>query len=173
MSLSPRSAANLAQILRGLEQLTLQVQTLTRRHGATGSGLVDTGHGEEQWEPPPLRLPPAARTGKGVDPVYVVFDFETNGLGKTEDIRVCQVGAQALNIDLHTLGTFNEFVNPLAAIDPKASAVNGINPKFVSKCDAWDDVGDRFNKWMNSVRDSTTQPIVMLAHNGKRFDARM
>lgn len=163
MALSPRSASKL---LKTLAQLTEQVHALTLASAApprpSPSHLL-VNNGEDVVE----YLPGGTRS-----PVYVVFDLETNGLGKTSDIRVCQIGAQALNSELHTLSRFNEFVNPLAAIDPSATAVTGIDASFVNNCDAWDDVGDRFNRWLESVR-AEGQPIVLLAHNGKRFDARI
>ena len=196
MPLSPRSAATLAQIVRSLEQLTMQVQALSaagvpalsrapapalsRAHSsapALSRAHSSTPMMEYAAETPPkLQLQCGAaiklNTSAINSPLFVVFDLETNGLGKTEEIRICQIGAQALDADFKMVARFNEFVNPLAAIDPNASAVNGINAAFVNNCDAWDDVGDRFNKWLQSVRFSG-QSVVLLAHNGKRFDARI
>jgi len=182
MMASPRSAT-LAQITRTLATLTLQIEALSTppppphfahappRLARQTHYIVNNGE-----EVVTAKMPsPIARlaTAPCKRPLYIVFDFETNGLGKTSGIRVVQVGAQALDSDFVTVSAFNEFVNPLAAIDPKAVAVHGIDPAFANQCAAWDDVGTRFNKWMDDVRHDDAQPLVMLAHNGKRFDARM
>ena len=150
-------SATLAQITRTLATLTLQIEALSGEEVVTA-----------KMPSPIARLAAPCKR-----PLYIVFDFETNGLGKTSGIRVMQVGAQALDSDFVAVSAFNEFVNPLAAIDPSAVAVHGIKPAFANQCPAWDDVGTKFNAWMNEVCYDDAQPIVMLAHNGKRFDARM
>ena len=105
--------------------------------------------------------------------LYVLYDTETNGLGKTDAIRICQIGAIALDAHGDEMGTFNRFVNPLAAIDPQATAVNGIDPDFVNKLAAWDAVGADFNAWLSGLRDDNATSLCLCAHNGKRFDARI
>ena len=125
-----------------------------------------------------------------VEPVkelYVLYDFETNGkmprvyvcsaisslilffstgLGKTDGIRICQVGAVALDQNMREIATFNEFVNPLVAIDPGATAVNGINADFVSKKPGWDIVGRWFNNWIEEHRGNGI--VNLVGHNAKR-----
>ena len=105
---------------------------------------------------------------------YVVFDFETNGIGKTANIRVCQIGATALTGDFAPIDHFSHFCNPLAKIDPGAEKVHGFNTEFVSKFDSWEVVGRNFMTWLDLVRNaSQDRPLTLIAHNGKRFDARI
>lgn len=105
---------------------------------------------------------------------YVVFDFETNGIGKTANIRVCQIGATALSEDFTTVDHFSHFVNPLVNMDERAQKVHGFDTDFVSKFDSWEVVGVNFMKWLDLVRNTNNeQPLTLMAHNGKRFDARI
>lgn len=103
--------------------------------------------------------------------LYVLWDTETNGLGKTQEIRVCQVGAVALDQNMREISSFNEFVNPLVAIDSGATAVNGIDTDFVSKKPGWDVVGRKFNEWIDMHRGDGS--VILVGHNTKRFDARI
>jgi len=105
---------------------------------------------------------------------YVVFDFETNGIGKTANIRVCQIGATALTEDFSVVDHFAHFCNPLAKIDKGAENVHGFNTDFVSKFDSWEVVGRNFMNWLDLMRNaSQDHPLTLMAHNGKRFDARI
>jgi len=113
--------------------------------------------------------PPASP--EPVKELYVLYDFETNGLGKTQEIRVCQVGAIALDQNMREISSFNEFVNPLVAISSAATAVNGINADFVSKKPGWDVVGRKFNEWIDVHRGDGI--VNLVGHNSKRFDARI
>lgn len=105
---------------------------------------------------------------------YVVFDFETSGIGKTENIRVCQIGATALAEDFSVLDHFAHFCNPLVKMNKGAGKVHGFNTDFVSKFDSWEVVGGNFMSWLDLVRNASQDfPLTLLAHNGKRFDARI
>jgi DNA polymerase III alpha subunit (gram-positive type) len=117
---------------------------------------------------PCVAAPPGAVELKEV---FVLLDFETGGLGKTDEIRVCQVGAIALDQEMNALGEFNEFCNPRVDIAPGATAVNGITNDFVKHLDGWNKVGLRLNQWISGY--SNGLPVTLAAHNGKRFDFRI
>ena len=122
--------------------------------------------------PPPQ--PPTIVRGTTPRKVCVLFDFETGGLGKTEDIRVCQIGATAVDENLNVLGHFTHFVNPLVQMDVEAIAVHNFSQEFVEKFDDWGVVGRQFMEWMETMRNNDGDVAVTLcAHNGKRFDARI
>lgn len=104
--------------------------------------------------------------------LYVLWDTETNGLGRTDKLRICQIGAVALDQNMNEVGFFNEFVNPLVDIDPRATVVNGIDLDFVSMKDSWNIVGQKFNNWIEMHRGKNGI-VNLVAHNGKRFDARI
>lgn len=103
--------------------------------------------------------------------LYVLMDFETGGLGKTEDIRVCQVGGIILDQEMNQLGEFNEFCNPGKKIDESATAVNGITNEFVKLLPGWDKIGLNFHRWIAEIAEGL--PVTLVAHNGKRFDFRI
>ena len=107
------------------------------------------------------------------DARYVAFDFETTGLGKTAEIRVVQIGAQALDAALRPVDRFVRFVNPSMPIQPSAVLVHGIDDARVSGEATWAEVGAAFNEWMDRVRGGVDAPLTLLAHNGKRYDARI
>lgn len=107
-----------------------------------------------------------------VDQLFVLYDTETNGLGKTEDIRILQFGAIAFDKNMKELGTLNKFVNPLVKINPRATAVNGIDGSFVSNLKSWETIGAQFQDWLQSFCKQGAQ-ITLIGHNSKRFDARI
>ena len=88
------------------------------------------------------------------------------GLGKTDEIRVCQVGAIILDQEMNTLDEFNEFCNPDRPISEGATKVNGITNKYVELLDKWDKVGLDFYRWIAHYAQGL--PITLVAHNGKR-----
>ena len=98
--------------------------------------------------------------------ICLIVCFVFTGLGKTDNIRICQVGAIILDQQMNYLGEFNEFVNPQREIDPNATAVNGITNDFVKHLDGWDKVGLEFNRWIAHYAEGL--PITLVAHNGKR-----
>ena len=105
---------------------------------------------------------------------YVVFDFETNGIGKTANIRICQIGATALADDFTVVDRFSHFCNPLVKIDKCATKIHGFDEDFVTNFDSWKVVGENFMQWIHIMRSADHEhPVTMMAHNGKRFDARI
>lgn len=129
-------------------------------------------------EPPPQEA--AAAAGSSAPRArYIVFDFETTGLGQTRDIRVVQVGARALDSSLRSVDQFTSLVNPTIEIQPGAVAIHGISDERVSNEETWHTVGHRLNQWIARLRraavgaDGGDAPLSLLAHNGKRYDARI
>ena len=102
-----------------------------------------------------------------IDELFVLLDFETGGLGKTSDIRICQVGAIILDQEMNKLGEFDEFVNPLREISTAATAVNNISNNFVKNLDDWSKVGLRLNQLIAGFANG--MPVTLCAHNGKRY----
>jgi len=104
---------------------------------------------------------------------YIVFDFETTGLGKTEHIRIVQVGARALDASLRPVDQFTSLVNPTIRIQRGAIEVHGISDERVASEETWAVIGLRLNQWMSRVRGPADGALTLLAHNGKRFDSRV
>ena len=106
--------------------------------------------------------------------VLVLFDFETTGLGKTSDICITEVGA--IHVDPfkgHILHEFRELVQPTVHVTAGASRVNGLTDRKLSSFPMWDNVGSKFNSWLESLRENKDTLIYLCAHNGKRYDSRL
>ena len=104
----------------------------------------------------------------------VVYDFETTGLGKTNNIRVTQIGAQCLDGDLEVISTFTRFVNPLCKITNAASKISGISNERVRDLPDWSVVGKDFAHWVSTeMQDAGADDVTLIAHNGKVYDARI
>lgn len=160
-----------AEILSNVHQA---MRLLTTALEALSVDIVDEDH------LPPLQRQRAAVQSPLVASVqalparYVVFDFETNGIGKTANIRVCQIGATALDEAFSVVDHYAHFCNPLVKIDASAVKVHGFDTDFVSKFDSWEIVGGNFMRWLDLLRnDQQDNPLTLMAHNGKRFDARI
>ena len=69
------------------------------------------------------------------------------------------------------MGEFDEFVNPRRDISPGATAVNNITNDLVKNLDDWSKVGLKLNQWISGFANGL--PIILCAHNGKRFDGRI
>lgn len=142
--------------------------------------LLQRGANEQQPEPAAAPLeahlddrasaPALAAAG---DARYIVFDFETTGLGKTEHIRIVQVGARALDASLRPVDQFTSLVNPTIRIQRGAIEVHGISDERVASEETWAVIGLRLNQWMSRVRGPADGALTLLAHNGKRFDSRV
>jgi len=105
--------------------------------------------------------------------LFCFWDTETNGLGKTDALRIIQLGAIMCNDQFEELGSFNEFISPgREPIDQGATAVNGISETFAKTHPMFDEVGPRFHGWIDSF-ESDDKLIHFIAHNGKRFDTRI
>lgn len=153
--------------------------------GRTSAELLSTA--------PPPQVAAATTAGSSDESSrarYIAFDFETTGLGKTRDIRVVQIGARALDASLRSVDRFTSLVNPTIRIQTGAVDIHGISDERVRDEETWAEVGRRLNQWIGRVRrlgaphgadgddnDNTTDdnnaPLTLLAHNGKRYDARI
>ena len=153
--------------------------------GCTEFGSLDQEQVHEQfidtWPGPPRlnkirnRAPVSAppRPPRG-GTLHVVFDFETTGIGKTKDVRITQVGAQALRDDLTVSSTFTRFVNPRKAISEGAAQLTGIRDEVVCDLPDWSKVGKDFAYWVQgALVDSGADDVTLIAHNGKVYDARI
>lgn len=144
--------------------------------------LLQRGASEQQPEPAAAPLEahldvsdrataPALAAAAGA--CYIAFDFETTGLGKTEHIRIVQVGARALDASLRPVDQFTSLVNPTIRIQRGAIEVHGISDERVASEETWAVIGLRLNQWMSRVRGPADGALTLLAHNGKRFDSRV
>lgn len=106
-------------------------------------------------------------------PLFVTYDFETTGLGKNCQI-VQMAAAVCASTDSPNFASFKSDVQPSIAIDASAQKVHGITSERLADAEPWGVVGHCFAAWLESLRPAGCgQPIVLLAHNGKRFDARV
>lgn len=131
-------------------------------------------HSPRRRDPQPLTPPPAEILRGEAQHVFVFFDLETGGLGKTKDIRICQIAAQAVDEHLRVLGEWNSFCNPLQTISPSAIKVHGFDNDFVQGYTDWGTVGVAFNAFLERMRHRNPKvPLTLCAHNGNRFDVRI
>ena len=111
-------------------------------------------------------------------PIFIIYDFETTGLGKTSDVRIRQIGARAVCSEtLKSLGTFTSFVKPGIPTSEGAKRIckiDAANEAYVEGLETWAVTGNNFNNWMQKMRKNDDGcPVHLIAHNGKRFDARI
>ena len=97
----------------------------------------------------------------------IVVDLETTGLSTADDRIVC-IAASCAGKEFHAL------VNPLRPIPEGASRVHGIEDARVAREPPWGVVGSRFWAWVAeraaTVSGSPDAPVLLAAHNGRRFD---
>jgi len=106
--------------------------------------------------------------------VFVVFDFETHkGKCATQQIRIVQVGAVALDADMREVSRFSTLVNPGVRMTAAAMSVHGLTDDTVKDAPTWATAGAAFTKWISGLRQESADTITLLAHNGKAFDARI
>ena len=125
----------------------------------------------------PMRAREAALQGM-YPPVFVLYDFETTGMGKTSEIRIRQIGARAISSKtLESIGTFTTFVNPGVPTSEgakKVCRIDAANEEYVAGLGTWREAGRRFSNWLQDMRNHNDDcPLHLIAHNGKRFDARI
>jgi DNA polymerase III epsilon subunit-like protein len=98
-------------------------------------------------------------------PNVVYFDLETTGLGKTADIRICEIGmVRASNGE-----QFQQYVNPTIDVSSSASRVHGLKKEFLSKHASWEHVGAE----MNGFLDQGEREVILAGFNSKRYDSRI
>lgn len=109
--------------------------------------------------------------------VVVVFDLETTGLSTKTD-RIVEIAALVYT----ARGTaslsrpdlkdhFSQLVNPGKAISVEASVITGITQEMVASEPKFGDVIPEFMNWVDTHREaSNSEHVLLVAHNGKRFD---
>ena len=146
--------------------LTLHVQRLEHKIQQND----ERSAGATSVSAPPPRPPRGTRgkasSAKTPRKVCVLFDFETGGLGKTQFIRVCQIGAIAVDESLNVLGHFTHFVNPTVQMDVEAIAVHNFSQEFVEQYPDWSVVGQKFMNWIETMRNNDGDvDVTMSAHS--------
>ena len=110
--------------------------------------------------------------------LYIVFDIETTGFSKDRH-HIIEIAAQTLapNGEAIEGETFKSFVKPPTPIPPQISELTGITNRDVSGAAAFPEVATRFFNFMRfqafqymSDHDKQIKNVVLVAHNGKRFD---
>jgi len=108
------------------------------------------------------------------DPLIVLYDLETTGLGKSSEICITEIGAILIDQKGAQIDTFRELVCPLVNVSKGASRVTGNTTEQLAAYDFWKAVGRRFYNWLESHRNSNSRtPINLIAHNGSRYDSRI
>lgn len=151
------------------------MRLITSALEALSVDIIDEDHFQAmQGQRSEKQAPLVLQAVRALPAKYVVFDFETSGIGKTTNIRVCQIGATALSEDFSVVDHFSHFCNPLVKMDASAVKVHGFNTDFVTQFDSWKEVGENFMSWLDLVRNAQQDnPLTLIAHNGKRYDARI
>lgn len=91
--------------------------------------------------------------------LHVLYDLETTGIGKTSKIKIREIGAVAM------VDKGKEWED-VGSIDCKVDVL--------SKTNNWKKVGATFFEWVENLkRKNEAKEIILHAHNGKRFDARI
>ena len=110
--------------------------------------------------------------------IYVIFDLETTGFSKDRH-HIIEIAAKILGPDSTPVdnGTFHSLVRPPSPIPGMITELTGISNEDVARAPALPEVLFSFIHFM---RDTTTtfhvekkiriDNIVLVAHNGKRFD---
>lgn len=101
-------------------------------------------------------------------PLVVVLDLETTGL-QHKDHRIIQIAAKVLG-DESSL--YNAYIRPVGAIvSPFIADLTGIEQAFLdAEGMSFQEGWDGFKNWLREVKGVGNRPVVMLAHNGKKFD---
>ena len=93
----------------------------------------------------------------------VYYDLETTGLGKTAEIRICEIGM------VRQKEQFQRYVKPTISISPSASKVHGLKKEFLSKYPPWRQIGREMNEFI----EETEHDIILAGFNSKRYDSRI
>lgn len=101
-------------------------------------------------------------------PIVMVFDLETTGLSYIND-RIIEFAAQDLVGGRHS--TFQSLVNPGCFVTNER--IHGISNQMVTRSNVprWKDLAPILVLYIKS-RQKTGGPVIWVAHNGRRFDAR-
>ena len=112
------------------------------------------------------------------NPVYVLFDVETNGISSALNKRMCSIAAQVYNKDgvLISVNTKSDF-NSKIKIDRKMHAtwgtgIHGMTYKELQKERLFGPVFDSFLAFIEARRGASSE-VVLVAHNGVTCDFRL
>ena len=97
-------------------------------------------------------------------PRLIHYDLETTGLGKTKDIRICEIGL----LDHHTGDSFQRYVNPGKPISKSATSVHSLKREFLETHPGWDETGHEVAQYLDRPYD-----IILGGFNSKRYDSRI
>lgn len=92
----------------------------------TSHDAPDSIHAVERFH----KLKPTEFIGISQRDGYVVFDFETTGLGRKMH-RICEIGAIKYDVNGDEIDRFETLVNPEQSIPESATKVNGITYEMV------------------------------------------
>ena len=102
-------------------------------------------------------------------PRLVLFDFETTGIGKTNNIAIREVGA----VSFETSAAFRKAVNPWKATSKVAFEI-APDASDLQKAENWCEVAPQFLTWLDTQLDDEPEGKLYLAGwNSKRYDSRI
>ena len=139
---------------------------------------------DDIWKTPPSSPSPPSPSPSPTaaqERILVVFDFETNGIGATRNIRIRECGAVAATSTskerqraVAELPPFRKAVDPQVEVTEAVKAIAPDAPD-ATEAETWDVVGHNFHAWLETIRASSepAPKIVLAAFNGKRFDSRI
>ena len=102
--------------------------------------------------------------------INILFDLETTGIGKREQIRIVQIACIACDQNWNSIAVFQALVNPTTRIPKAASKVHGISNKHVANKPTFSVVGQRLLKWL---KQWTQQQLRLVGFNSKSYDSRI
>jgi len=94
----------------------------------------------------------------------IFFDLETTGLGKTAEIRICEIGA----VDYQSGETFQRYVNPLVHVHKGASEIHKLKKDFLQLQPDWGIIGHAWHDHLRHPGD-----VIIAGFNSKRYDSRI
>eukprot|EP00942_MAST-04A_sp_MAST-4A-sp1_P007842 g7842.t1 len=112
------------------------------------------------------------------NPVYVVFDIETNGISSMLNKRMCSIAAQVFDkdgvlISVDTKSDFNSKIQIDRKMHPKwGTGIHGMTYKELEKERLFGPVFDSFLAFIEARRGASSE-VVLVAHNGVTCDFRL
>jgi len=103
-------------------------------------------------------------------PILCLFDLETTGLGKTQHIKICEIGM----VQYDNLKPWQSYSNPVQSVSKTVSSIHGLKNEFLQQQPSWKEVGQLWHKEINSIRDGDVSiPVILGGFNSKRYDSRI
>ena len=115
--------------------------------------------------------PPSPPSSPPRDATFLFFDLETTGLGKTEDVRITEVGVVPSRVSHPRRAVFRRAVRTSKQVDPRmpAHVRTATVAAAAAGVDTWDVVGAAFNAYVATF----PPPRVLVGFNSKRYDSRI